>query len=302
MQLTTIRYVIAIAKEGSFTKAAESLYISQPALSQAIRRLEQEMKISIFIREKNKVSLTPAGEVLVEEGQKMLNSERNIRHRIHELEELDTGKLFIGGASSYVRYFFSKVLAEFQTQHPHAQLILQDGFTQNLCADLLEGNLDIGLLAEPIPEGIDHYPVFQEEIFLALPWDHPLNRKFPPKGKPYPVADLSLCRDEKFISYQPYRRITDILFTEARRADFTPNILLESSSTENANAMICHGMGIGLIPEVTIRLCPKEQRARYYRLRPGGLIRRFHIGRRAGKFNNRLQEKFFHMARTFEIT
>ena len=98
MQLTNIRYVIAIAKEGSFTKAAESLYISQPALSQAIRRLEQEMKISIFIREKNKVSLTPAGEVLVEEGQKMLESERNIRHRIHELEELDTGKLFIGGA------------------------------------------------------------------------------------------------------------------------------------------------------------------------------------------------------------
>ena len=272
MQLTNIRYVIAIAKEGSFTKAAESLYISQPALSQAIRRLEQEMKISIFIREKNKVSLTPAGEVLV------------------------------GGASSYVRYFFSRVLAEFQTQHPHAQLILQDGFTQNLCADLLEGNLDIGLLAEPIPEGIDHYPVFQEEIFLALPWNHPLNRKFPPKGKPYPVADLSLCRDEKFISCQPYRRITDILFTEARRADFTPNILLESSSTENANAMICHGMGIGLIPEVTVRLCPKEQRARYYRLRPGGLIRRFHIGRRAGKFNNRLQEKFFSMAKAFEIT
>lgn len=301
MQLTSIRYVIAIANAGSFTKAAEDLFISQPALSQAIRRLEQELKIPLFIREKNRILLTSAGEVLVEEGQRMLEAEQNIQRRLHELEELDTGKLIIGGAPSYVRYYLSGVMAEFQAQHPHAQLILRDGFTQNFCADLSEGTLDIGLLADPIPEGIDHYPVFQEEIFLALPQNHPLNRYFPQEGDPYPVADLSLCRDEKFISYQPGRRITEILLTETQRAGFTPNIVLESSSTENGNAMIRHGLGIGLVPEVTIRLCPKEQHARYYRLRPGGLIRHFHIGRRAGKFNNRLQEKFFRMAKTFDF-
>lgn len=301
MQLTSIRYVIAVAKVGSFTKAAEDLYVSQPALSQAIRRLEQELKTELFTREKNKVLLTPAGEVLIEEGQRMLEAEQSIRKRLQELEELDTGKLTIGGAPSYLRYYLSVVLAEFKAKHPRAQLILRDGFTQNLCAELLEGTLDIALLAEPIPEGIDHYPVFQEEIFLALPLDHPLNGRFPQEGDPYPVADLRLCRDEKFICYQPGRRITGILLAETRRAGFTPNIVLESSSTENANAMIRHGLGIGFVPEVTVRLCPKEQHARYYRLRPGGLTRFFYIGRKAGKFNGRLQEKFFQTAKPLHI-
>lgn len=300
MQLTSIRYVIAVAKLGSFTKAAEELYVSQPALSQAIRRLEQELKAELFTREKNKVFLTPAGEVLMEEGQRMLEAEQSIRKRLQELEELDTGKLTIGGAPSYLRYY-SMVLTEFQAQHPRAQLILRDGFTQNLCADLLAGTLDIGLLAEPVPAGIDHFPIFQEEIFLALPLDHPLNSSFPQEGDPYPVADLRLCRDEKFICYQPGRRITGILLAETQRAGFTPNIVRESSSTENANAMIRHGLGIGFVPEVTVRLCPKEQHARYYRLRPEGLTRFFYIGRKAGKFNSRLQEKFFQTAKPLQI-
>ena len=97
MQLTTIRYVVMGAETGSFTKAAELLYVSQPALSQAIARLEQELKVQVFYREHGAVTPTPAGQIIVQEGKKILALEKDILRRVDELRQSGVGSLVLGG-------------------------------------------------------------------------------------------------------------------------------------------------------------------------------------------------------------
>ncbi|MEA4954232.1 MAG: LysR family transcriptional regulator [Pseudoflavonifractor sp.] len=296
MQLNIIRYVVTISETGSFTRAAEQLYISQPALSQAVQRLEKELGAVLFRREKGRIAITPAGEVLVEEGKKMLESENTILDRLAELNHLGAGRLVIGAAPSYQRFYLSHVISVFRKKYPHIQLILQEGYTKGMMESVLSGNIDIALLCEPVPPGIDCLPVFQEEVFLAVPPNHRLTQVFPKKGNPYPMGDLSLCRDEPFIVYRPGRRITDVIFAETKQAGFYPNIATECDSTESANIMVRHGMGISLIPSVTVDLCPREQQACYYRLRPEGLMRHFVLGRKSGGFSSRAQQEFFFVA------
>lgn len=300
MQLTSIEYVIAVAETGNFTKAAERLYLSQPALSQSVKRLERELKVELFRRENNRVVLTPAGEILVEEGRKMLDLQRRIENRLRELGQMGSGKLAIGSAPSYQRYYLSKVISAFQSRYPHIQLTLEEGFTQELAVKLFNSEIDLALICEPIPHGLEYFRVFQEEIYLAIPPEHPLTKRFPTEGDPYPLADLSLCKDESFIVYRPGRRIADIVFSETKRAGFTPKVMTECSSTESANTMIRHGMGVGLVPSVTVELCPKEQHARYYRLRPEGLMRGFVLARKTGNYTSRAQEEFLALARGIE--
>ena len=296
MQLMTVRYVIAVAEAGSFTKAAEQLYVSQPALSQAIARLERELKVSIFRRDHGTVTLTPAGQILVDEGKQMLELEKNIRHRLSDLSQAGTGNLVVGGAPTYQRYYLSWVISAFQSKYPNVQITLQESYSNKLCQELVKGRVDVALICEPFPEGMETLPVFQEEIFLALPPNHPLVKQLPRDGDPYPMADLSLCRNESFITFRPGRRITDILLRETARAGFKPRILTECLSTESANTMIHHGFGVGLIPSTTVKLCPEHQHARYYRLQPGGLMRQYALARRAGGYSSRAQSEFMRVA------
>lgn len=300
MQLSIIRYVVAVAKFKNFTKAADFLYVSQPALSQGIQRLENELHVEIFKREHSKVILTDAGQIIVHEGEKMLALEEQILRQLDELKHQKKSSLMIGSAPSYQRYYLNSVLSAFQLQSPKTKIILKDGFSNSLCEDLLAGHLDIALVVEPIPQGLDFLPVFYEEILLAVPKGHPLTRIFPEKpqqGDEYPIADFQLCRNEGFIAYINGRRMQGILLRETRNAGFEPKILTACASTESANTMVFHGMGITLIPSTTVELCPIEQRAQYYRLRPGGLIRRFGLARRSARFINREEELFLSLAK-----
>lgn len=300
MQLSVVRYVVAVAKFKNFTKAAEFLYVSQPALSQAIQRMENELHVEIFKRKHGKVILTDAGQIIVQGGKKMLALEEQILYQLDELRRHGKGSLLIGASPAYQKYYLSSILSAFGIRSPQTKIVLKDGFSNSLCEDLLAGRLDVALIVEPIPQGLDFLPVFQEEILLAVPKGHPLTRIFPDipqEGDQYPVANLQLCRDEKFITYISGRRMQEILLRETRYAGFEPKILTECASSESMNAMVFHGAGIALIPSTTVEFCPMEQRAQYYRLRPGGLFRWFGLAKRSGCFTSREQEFLFSLAK-----
>ena len=132
---------------------------------------------------------------------------------------------------------------------------------------------------------------------MAVPKDHPLTEHFPKTGMPYPLADLRLCRNEKFITCRQGRRMYDVAMSETRSAGFVPDILIECSSTESVNAMVCHGMGLAFVPSTTVELCSADQRPQYYRLRPDGLIRRFGLIYRSGKNISLEEDRFLTLAR-----
>ena len=269
MQLTTIRYIVTVAKVGSFTKAAEMLFISQPALSQAIRRFEQEIHTDIFVRKKGSLTLTPAGELIVAIGEKMLALEDSFNQQLYQITESRRKTLTVGAATSYQRFFLTPVLSEIQKRAPGTHIVIKEGYTAQLCEQVLDHKLDFALVFESIPKNLDFLPVLKEEIFLAVPAGHPLNEKFSgvvEPGERYPIADLSLCRDEEFIVYQPGRRIQQILMDTTQAAGFLPKVSTVCVSTESANLMVYHGAGLAFVPAVTACLCDPTMHPRYYRL------------------------------------
>ena len=276
MRLSTIRYIITVAETGNFTRAAARLFVSQPALSQSIQRFEQEIGMPVFIRRKNELVLTDAGKAVVTEGEKMLEIERGLYSRLNSMRTGSPNTVSIGSASSYQRYFLTDALTQLQQSLPELRINVHEGFSHVLCAQVEERLLDYALAFEPFPKDLLVYPILREEIYLAVP---PGARILEALGEyreedcPYPLADLSLCREEAFIQYPEDRRIQQVLHQETQRAGFTPKTSVTSYSTEAANTMVFHGMGLALVPEVTVRLCPPEARPRYFRIRPGGYVR-----------------------------
>lgn len=280
MQLTTLRYIVTVADLGSFTQAAELLFVSQPALSQAIRRFELDLHAELFIRKKGNLCLTPIGELVVATARKMLALEDELHSQIAQAQAQSQSTLTIGAATSYLRFFLTPILSEVQRRAPDTRIITKDGYTSVLCEQVLSNKLDFALVFEPILKGVDSLPVLHEEIFLAVPWDHPLNAVLSQSIAPntqYPVADLTLCREAEFIVYQPGRRIQDILMETTQKAGFTPKVSATCVSTESANLMAFHGMGLAFVPAVTAQLCDKAYHPRYYRLKENGLYRTMNL-------------------------
>lgn len=276
MRLSTIRYIVRVAETGSFTKAAAQLYVSQPALSQSIQRFEQEIGMAVFTREKGQLGLTEAGQIVLEEGRRMLESEQRAYKRLEGLRGAKPRLIRIGSASTYQRFFLTETLTRLQSQYPEIHLHIIDGFSHNMCRMVEQGELEFALAFEPFGEKVTAAPIIQEEVFLAVPPGSPLLQQLsatPDAGSEYPVADLSLCRDAPFIFYPDDRRIQRVLMRETERAGFTPRGVITGYSTEAANAMAYQGLGLAFVPAIATLLCPPALRPVYFRLRPGGYCR-----------------------------
>lgn len=286
MQLSTIRYIITVAQCGNITNAAEQLYISQPALSQSIHRAEQELQAKLFVRKNGRIVPTPAGELLVKEGSKILAIEESFRQQLKELLEQQAREVMVGAATSYQRFFLTYILSEFQRQLPDVHIVIEDGYSAEMCERVRSKQLDFALVCEPFPDDLEYIPVFREEIFLAVSENHPIYPTLLAASEitptsPYPYVDLSLCRNEKFIFYSEGRRIQKILLDETARAGFTPQISTLCVNTESANLLAEHGMGLALIPAAAVALCAERYRPKYFRVRQEGLFRTLAIISRA---------------------
>ncbi len=289
-------YVIAVAEAGSFTKAAEKLFISQPALSQAIQKIERELGAKLFNREKHTLTLTPAGQIVVTEGKKVMALYQSMKTQVKEINEWDTMSLSVGGAPSYQRLYMSQILSEFKSRFPHVDLDITTGYSYKMYEKISEGSLDLAIVCGPVPDVFDYIKVAREEVFLAVPPNHPLTNIFDKDDTEFPMADLSLCKKEKFIPYYQGRHIDDIFKKIFNDAGYSPKVLDPCSSTENVNYMVFHGMGLGIVPHSTIKLCPVEMRSKYYRINPNGAFRDLALARVKGEYKSRAQREFFEIA------
>jgi len=145
MQLRDIEYVLSIAEAGSFSKAAKLLYISQPALSKSILRLEDELGVKLFIRHNNKTSLTRAGELFVEDAQKVLMLSAQIKKKMEDIQQNHDGRITFGISQYNGQIYFSKILLEFKRLYSNIKINVVEDFSANLERGLLTGDLDFAL-------------------------------------------------------------------------------------------------------------------------------------------------------------
>lgn len=284
MQLRDIQYVITVAQESSFSKAADVLFISQPALSQSIKRLENELSIRLFIRETNSIRLTAAGKIFVADGIEILRLSNALRAKMSDIINLRDCNLKIGISTFYSTCYLPKIIPAFQRQYPSIHLeIIEE--SSNMLEELAsEGKADFCMIPAPLDnKHLDSQVVYQEQILLAVPANHPLNRQITPAlSSGFPFIDLALVKDEPFIFLKKHQKFTRMGMQLCQQAGFFPNIVFETVNWNTIHSLVSTGMGIGFIPEILSESKSMENPPVYYRIMADNTTRPYVIAYKKG--------------------
>lgn len=237
MDLYQIRYFLAIAEAGSFTKAAEQLFVSQPSLSAGIKKLEQELETTLLERGGRGVLLTPAGRLFQEKAQLILAEYQSVRQDLEKLKDRPT--LRLGTLHSIRSRNVAGMLGRFHKQHPNITIEICHGYLETLQTWLEKGEVDIALTWLPEQPSHNTQLLFHQPLNLAVPCDHPFAGM-----KSVRLAD---------IDQQPYIERLSCEFWHANPKIFgsdtvQPQIVYSSNSEEWAISLIQAGMGISIMP------------------------------------------------------
>jgi len=243
MELRQLRYLVALADEGSFTRAAEREHIAQPALSQQIQKLEQELGIPLVERTTRRVSITDAGNLLVARARRVLTELESARQELDRVRGIQTGQVVVGAMNTMGPVDITLVLGRFHDLHPHVDLVVRESNSDELAEMLRVDALDLAFLSvtERVEShGLALHQILMEELVVVLPLDHRLAGE-----EEIPMPDLSR---EQFISYREGARLRELLDTAAAQTGFKPRIVLESNESRRIRRLVARGLGVAILP------------------------------------------------------
>jgi LysR family hydrogen peroxide-inducible transcriptional activator len=249
--LTELRYIVAVARERHFGRAAEACFVSQPTLSVAIKKLEEELDVKLFERGATEVSVTPLGEEIVRQAQSVLEQAGAIKEIAKRGKDPLSGPLRLGVIYTIGPYLLPMLVKQMIQRVPQMPLVLQENFTVKLLEMLRTGELDAAIMAEPFPDtGLAVAPLYDEPFVIAVPASHPLARR-----KAIPAEELKketmlllgtghCFRDHVLEVCPEYARFSS--HAEGIRKSF------EGSSLETIKHMVASGMGITVVPQLSV--------------------------------------------------
>jgi DNA-binding transcriptional LysR family regulator len=242
MDINQLEVLLTVAQEQSFSRAAQALHRTQPAVSQAIRRLELELGEPLFDRSSKDGTLTAAGRVLHDFAQQMLNLRQGAHTAIKELKDLQRGKLTLS-ANEYTVMYLLPILPVFRARHPHIKVEVKRSLASRIPSQILDRDVEIGVVSyKPGDSAIASVAVLTDELVLVVAPDHPLARK--------EVVSIRELGAESFIAHNvpsPYREKVVRTFEKYK----TPlNISIEMPTLEAIKRLVEQGMGVALIPRL----------------------------------------------------
>jgi LysR family transcriptional regulator, transcription activator of glutamate synthase operon len=243
MDLRQLRYLVALAEERNFTRAAANEHIAQPALSQQIRRLEDELGLALVERTTRRVSLTDAGELLVVRARRILGELEAAETELQALRGMYTGHVTIGAMHTMGPVDLSLALALFSERHPHVQFTVREQSSEEMAEMLRVDELDLAFLSvtERIEShGLGLHQLVSEELVAVLPREHPLGER-----RQVRMAELA---NESFISFRTGSRLRELLVGAGRQAGFEPRVTLESNESERIRRLVARGLGVAILP------------------------------------------------------
>jgi len=241
MEMHQLRYVVAVARTGNFSRAAEQCHVAQPSLSQQIQKLEDELGERLFARMKREAKLTPHGEAFLRRAVRILEEVDAAKREAKDATDLLRGTVTIGVLPTITPYLLPEAIAEFTETFPGVEIIVQEDTTAHLVKSLHACEIDLALASQPLQDGrLEVRELFAEELLLALPPGHPLARK-----RTVRVSDLER---ERLIVMKEGHCLGQQVLNFCDRRDLRPNISFRSAQLETIQSLICAGMGLSLIP------------------------------------------------------
>ncbi|CQR44117.1 Oxidative stress regulatory protein OxyR [Thiomonas sp. CB3] len=251
MTLTELRYIVAVARERHFGRAAEACFVSQPTLSVAIKKLEEELDVRLFERGGNEVSITPIGAEIVEQAQRVIEQAAAIKEIAKRGKDPLAGPLRLGVIYTIAPYLLPELVRNVIKRSPQMPLMLQENFTTRLLEMLRTGELDAAILAEPFPDqGLAVTPLYDEPFLVAVPRTHAMAT----------CKELSAeaIKDETMLLLGTGHCFRDhVLEVCPEFARFSPSSegirkSFEGSSLETIKQMVASGMGITVVPKLSV--------------------------------------------------
>jgi LysR family hydrogen peroxide-inducible transcriptional activator len=251
MTLTELRYIVAVARERHFGRAAEACFVSQPTLSVAIKKLEEELDVKLFERGANEVSVTPLGEEIVRQAQQVIEQAAAIKEIAKRGKDPVAGPLRVGVIYTIGPYLLPDLVKNAIARVPQMPLILQENFTSRLLDMLRTGKLDCAIMAEPFPDtGVAVAPLYDEPFMVAVPTTHPLAQLKSVSAEALKLETMLLLgtghcfRDHVLEVCPEYARFSSD--ADGIRKTF------EGSSLETIKYMVASGMGITVVPQLSV--------------------------------------------------
>ena len=254
MTLTELKYIVAVAREKHFGKAAEACFVSQPTLSVAIKKLEEELDVKLFERAASEITVTPLGEEIVRQAQSVLEQAAVIKVIAKRGKDPLAGPLKLGLIYTIGPYLLPDLVRQAIRMAGQMPLLLQENFTVKLLEMLRTGEIDCAILAEPFPEtGLAIAPLYDEPFMAAVPRQHPLaDKKSVTSEELKNETMLLLGTGHCFRDH-----VLEVCPEFARYASHAEGIRrsFEGSSLETIKHMVAAGMGVTLVPRLSV---PKE--------------------------------------------
>lgn len=259
MNTKQLEYVLTLSREGTFSRAADVLNITQPSLSQYIKKIEKEVGLPLFDRTNGDVRLTDAGRVYVETGRRILDLEHQMENEFTDLAVYKTGSLIIGAAPYRAASMMPAVVSAFHNLHPGIKLIIREGTTAELVEGMKHGEYDLALTLLPIDEReFSCEKVVEEELVLAVPASHPPFQATNVPDRKYPAIDPKLLLGIRFVTLTE----TQYMQRQLQEMLVNHNVSVETvaivKSLQAQIEMVKAGVGMALVPSGIERFCTND--------------------------------------------
>jgi DNA-binding transcriptional LysR family regulator len=251
MEMSQLEFFVKVAEEGSFSRAADSVSRTQPAVSIAVRRLEDEIGAPLFDRAQKTPVLTDVGRVVLDYAQRILKLRDQAREAVSEIRTLETGRVRIGANESTSLYLLPEIILGFREKHPRIKLEITRVPSEELPREVLDRNIDFALMAyEPKDRDLESFPVLEDELVLIM---HPKHRLVPTGS--VTVKELG---QESFLAHNVKSGSRQKVVETFAKANTPLNISLELATVETIKRFVQKRMGLAFVP----RMCVTDELAR----------------------------------------
>lgn len=268
-----MQYIYQVYQDGSFTKAAEKLYLTQPALSMAVRQEEKNLGAALFDRSRRPLTLTQAGEAYIRAVERIRYLESDLSRELEDLSHLNTGRLHIGGTHYLNCFLLAEVLSGFSRRYPGIQLQVSEDSSARLAKRLEHRELDLTFSCAPEHiERFEHQPAFFDHILLAVPRETPLSEELSRSALPAEdiqagrhLSDscvrvpLKEFRELEFILLQKGNNLYDRSIHMFQEAGFTPKVKMALSQLVTAYRFADNGLGAAFISDRIVFSVPSNR-------------------------------------------
>ncbi len=288
MDLEQLRHFLKVAELRNFTRAADLVGLSQPALSRSIARLETELGQPVFERQSRHLTLTEAGELLLGRAQQILALVEDTQLEIGD--DGQSGRVRVAAIPTIAPFFLPELLKRFRAGFPHASVIVQEDTTDKLLQKLSDGEVDVAIMARPFEaRSLDIEDLFEEELLLVLPTDHPLC------GKPQiRIGDIESL---PFVLLGEAHCLTDNVLSFCRHKAFQPLAIERTSQLATVQELVSLNHGVSLIPAMAQQLDTSPSRT-YRSLSGTRPTRKIVMVSNPHRFQSRLKQGFQQLLRS----